>query len=317
MNRLTRSSIPVLLILTFLALFATGCTAPQRFASPDQALDSLVNSLRAGDNPQLQKILGSEGADIIESGDAVEDANRRALFLKAYEEKHTLVPTQDGRITVIVGNSDWPMPIPIIKDPVSNTWYFDTAAGKDELINRRIGRNELNAMQVCLAIADAQREYAERDPDNDGIETYARQIVSDAGRRNGLYFPTHEGEPPSPLGLLVAEAENAGYKGLHAGHPRPFHGYNYRILKAQGPHATGGQRDYIINGKMIGGFALVASPAEYGNSGIATFIINYEGKLYQCDLGPKTDAIAAKMTEFDPDPQWKEVDEKDLTTQTP
>jgi hypothetical protein len=197
------------------------------------------------------------------------------------------------------------MPIPLVKDDTSNKWKFDTDAGKDELISRRIGRNELDVIQVCKAICDAQREYAQRDPNNDGIPEYATKFISDPGTKNGLYWETAEGERPSPLGAFAADAAEEGYSTRPSdGQPRPYHGYYYRILTAQGPNAPGGAMDYYVNGKLIGGFAVVAWPADYASSGLTTFITNYTGEVYQQDLGDDTDKIARAMTTYDPGPGW-------------
>ena len=279
------------------------------FNSPDAAASALVEAMRAGDTDQIRQILGPDSDNLIWSGDPVADQQARQRFVAAYDKKHQIAINNDGSATLMVGDNDWPTPIPIVKSDQSPTWSFNTAAGKDEIINRRIGHNELTVIQVCKAIVDAQQEYAHRDPDNDGIPEYARKFISDPGTKDGLYWETAEGEQPSPLGALVAEAEANGYSTQPPaeGEPHPFHGYLYRIITAQGPNAPGGAMDYVINGKLIGGFAVVAWPADYGNSGIMTFIVNYSGDVYQSDLGPDTDKIARAMTAYDPGPDWKKA----------
>ena len=215
----------------------------------------------------------------------------------------------DKKVTLVVGNQEWPFPIPIVKK--GETWVFDTKAGNEELLNRRIGRNELNTIQTCLAIVDAQREYAMKDRDSDKLLEYAQKFWSTPGKKDGLYWEAKEGEAQSPLGPLAARAVEEGYDGRKPGDkPMPYHGYFYRILKAQGKNAPGGAYDYVVRGKMIGGFALVVFPAEYGASGIMTFIVNHDGVVYQKDLGKETGKIAKAMTKFDPDKTWKKVEEQ-------
>lgn len=304
-------------IFLFIVIGATGCTektentpatsvSQTTFTSPDDAVNALVVAMRSHDNNQLRRILGPESEDLLSSGDQITDQQTQERFLEAYDQKHQIVINADGSATVDVGNKDWPMPIPIVQDDKSQTWTFDTAAGKDEIINRRIGRNELDVIQVCKAICDAQTEYARRDPNNDGVPEYARDFISDPGTKNGLYWETNEGETPSPLGPFVAEAEEQGYSSSSHpdDQPRPYHGYFYRILTSQGSNAPGGEMDYVLNGKLIGGFAVVAWPADYGNSGIMTFIANYTGDVYQKDLGEDTDKVARSMSSYDPGPGW-------------
>jgi hypothetical protein len=208
---------------------------------------------------------------------------------------------------LIVGKQDWPFPIPLVKK--SNTWVFDTEKGKDEILNRRIGDNELYTIQTCLAIVDAQREYAIKDRNRDALLEYAQKFISDPGKRNGLYWEAKQGEPQSPLGPIVSQARSQGYQGKPSGTPTPYHGYYYRILTAQGKDAAGGAYSYLVKGKMIGGFALVAYPAEYGNSGVMTFIVNHDGKVFQKNLGANTAAIARGMKEYNPDSSWTAVKE--------
>jgi Protein of unknown function (DUF2950) len=277
-----------------------------KFATPDDALKAIVDAMRNHDKSQLLRILGPDGQDLISSGDQIADELAFSRFLASYDQKHSVETNDDGTVTVEVGKNDWPMPIPIVKTDDGSAWVFDTDAGKDEIINRRIGRNELDVIQVCKALCDAQREYARRDPNGDGIPEYATKCLSDPGKKNGLYWDTAEGEAPSPLGALAADAEAQGYSTTAPtdDQPRPYHGYYYRILTAQGPSAPGGAMDYYIDGKLIGGFAIVAWPADYGNSGITTFIANYSGDVYQKDLGDDTDKIARAITTYDPSDGW-------------
>jgi hypothetical protein len=299
------------LLVALLALIQ-GCasTGQTTFASADDAVQSLITSLRANDKDKLHDILGTDGDKILSSGDEVADRQGIEKFLTAYDEKHQLTPSDDGGMTLVVGNKDWPLPIPVVKDEKTNKWSFDTAAGKEEILNRRIGRNELTVIKVCEAIADAQKEYVERDRNGDGVPEYAQKFMSDPGKKNGLYWPTAEGEQASPLGEFVADAVEEGYKAPTAPvtEPRPFHGYLYRMLKSQGSSAPGGALDYVVNGRMIGGFAAVAYPAEYDNSGIMTFMVDFRGTVYQKDLGPDTAKIAREMTAFDPGPGWAKVE---------
>jgi hypothetical protein len=281
------------------------------FASPDDAVKAVLSAFAAHDKDQLQRIFGPDGDDLLDSGDAVADQQTAKRFTDAYNEKHRFEYSDDGKkATLCIGNDDWPMPIPIVKDSASGAWSFDTDAGKDEIVNRRIGRNELDVIQVCKAICDAQQEYVQLDPDGNGIPEYAAKIVSDPGKKNGLYWPTQPGEKASPLGDLAAKATAEGYGGQprQEGELRPYHGYFYKLITAQGPNAQGGAMDYMVNGQLIGGFAVVAWPADYGNSGIMTFITNYQGEVYQKDLGEQTDATAKAMKAFDPDPSWKKAE---------
>lgn len=292
------------------ALLGIGCAGPRgaTFDSPLAAVESLVGATRSNDTTGLARILGPGSGEIISSGDEVADANGREAFLKAYDEKHRLVEIEGGSMTLLVGASEWPLPIPIVRE--GGRWSFDTEAGVDELLSRRIGRNELSAIQVCLAIVDAQREYADGDPRKDGWREYAQKFVSDPRKRNGLYWPTGEGEPLSPLGELVAGAAAEGYtKGkAESDSTRPYRGYRYRIVKAQGADAPGGAFSYMAGGRMIGGFGVVAYPAEYGNSGIMTFIVSHNGVVHQRDLGSETERTARSMEAFNPGPEWKRAE---------
>ena len=282
---------------------ASGATAQRHFASLDEAAQALVDAFKSGDQKAMLAILGDEGKGVVSSGDEVADRAARARFVAAYDEKHGL-DAGGGKVVLVVGSDDFPFPIPIVPDGPS--WRFDTAAGKEEIVNRRIGRNELNTIQVCLAYVDAQREYYARDPDGDALLQYAQTFASSPGRRDGLYWPTNPGEPASPLGPFVARARGEGYSKASSA-PVAYWGYYYRILTAQGKDAPGGAYSYLAHGKMIGGFALVAYPAQYGVSGVMTFIVNQDGVVYQKDLGPNSAAIARAIKEFNPDSTWQKV----------
>jgi len=287
---------------------AVAASPGQRtFASPGEAVQALVEAVKAGDMEALGAILGPEGRDLISSGDAVSDKRERAHFVRYYEQSNTLERPTETKAVLVIGRDKWPLPIPVVKE--GETWRFDSAAGKEEILSRRIGQNELDTIQVCLAYVDAQREYARVPRGGDGLLTYAMKFRSDEGIKNGLYWPTKEGEALSPLGVLVANARAEGYsRKASSGTPTPYHGYFYRILTAQGPDAPGGAYDYVVNGKMIGGFALVAHPAQYGVSGVMTFIVNNEGVVYQKDLGTDTENTARAMQTYNPDNTWKKAE---------
>lgn len=287
---------------------ATGAGTKQKtFASPEEAAKELVAAVRSGDSKAMLAVLGSDAKSLIQSGDAVADRNSRENFLKSYDEANKLEKAGESKMVLSIGKDDWPFPIPIVNS--GSTWRFDTKAGKDELINRRVGRNELAVMKVALAYADAQREYYLSNPQKDKLLQYAQKFVSAKGKRDGLYWPTKADEPQSPLGPLFARARAEGYsKDAAAGNPVAYYGYHYRILKSQGADAKGGAYDYVVRGKMIGGFALVAYPASYGSSGVMTFIVNHDGVVYEKDLGPGTAGAAQKMTRFNPDKTWKKAD---------
>jgi hypothetical protein len=277
------------------------------FKSPEEAVKALSDTVKGDDTKALLTIFGPAGKELIFSGDEVADKAGRDRFVKAYEEMNKLVSKNDKKVILHVGNEDWPFAIPIVKE--GEDWFFDTKAGKEEILNRRIGRNELNAIQVCLAHVDAQREYVLKDRDGDKLLEYAQKFKSGEGKKDGLYWEAKEGEEQSPLGPLVAKAAKEGYTGKKSGDkPSPYHGYRYKILKAQGKNAPGGAYDYVVKGKMIGGFALVAYPAEYGNSGVMTFIVNQDGVVYEKDLGKDIEKIATAMKKFDPDKTWKKVE---------
>jgi hypothetical protein len=285
-----------------IAGMVSAAVAQQTFKTPEEAAETFVAGLRAGDNKAVNAILGPGGEEILSSGDAVQDENTRRLFLLAYDAKHGIQPRGDKFALLIIGPEDYPFAVPIAKK--GDGWVFDTAAGREEVFARRIGRNEFGAIRACLGYHDAQYEYAATMPKVDDMAVYAQRIASTPGKKDGLYWPTAAGEPPSPLGDAVADASLRGYR---VGSGAPYRGYYYKILTRQGRNAPGGAHDYIVKGKMIGGFALIAWPAEYGNSGIATFMINHDGVVYEKDLGPKTAQIAGNATAFNPDDSWKKV----------
>jgi hypothetical protein len=305
MRRFTVAVALASLLVTWSAGFPAE--TQRRFSSADDAVNALVAAVKAGDTAAMLGILGPEARPLITSGDDVEDQRARERFVRSHEEASSLISAGEAKATLVVGHDGWRLPIPLVRD--SGGWRFDTPAGKQEILNRRIGRNEISAIQVCLAYVDAQREYYARAANGTPLQEYARRFGSTPGKRDGLYWEAQAGETPSPLGPLVARAQASGYAPRRAGAgPRPYWGYYYRILASQGPHAPGGAYDYVAHGHMIGGFALVAFPAEYGVSGVTTFIVNHEGVVYQKDLGARTSAVARAMTTFDPDATWKRVE---------
>ncbi len=285
----------------------------QSFPSPDDAIKALQSATAAKDKPALRKIFGSE-VDQLLTGDEVQDANNAAKFAAAMAEACHPVNEDDTRITLEVGTNNWPMPIPLVK--TAGQWHFDTAAGKEEIINRHIGKDELHAIGVCRAYVTAQKQYADANPKVGGGAQYAQKFKSTPGKKDGLYWQSAEGEPASPFGPLVAEAHAEGYlsHGDKDKGPHPFHGYYFRILTAQGPAATGGKMSYLSEGVLAGGFALVAYPENWNQSGIMTFIVNQDGKVHQRDLGPNTTKIASDLKEYNPDPAWKLVPDEGVIT---
>ena len=276
------------------------------FSSAEEAVKVLIDACKRNDTQELLAIFGPEGADIVSSGDDVADKTHLAHFVQAYEAKNRLEQGTPEYAVLCVGQEDWSFPVPIVKS--GEKWYFDAAAGKEEILNRRVGRNELSVIQVMHAYVDAQREYASRkDRGGDTSTEFAQKIRSDEGKRNGLYWPVKEGEEISPLGPLAAQAVSEGYQKKKDA-PTPYHGYYYKILKAQGKNASGGEYDYVSDGKMILGFALVAWPADHGNSGIMTFVVNQDDIVYQKDLGPDTEKIAGAMEKYDPDETWQRAE---------
>jgi len=299
---MNRALLP-LMIGALLSSVASIAAAQQAFKTPDEAAAALVSAAKASDMKALVTVLGPDGEDIVSSGDEVADQATREKFVAAYEAKHKIDMEGDSKAIMVIGSEDFPLPIPIIRK--DGMWKFDTAAGLDEILFRRIGKNELDAIQSALAYVDAQNDYAEKDRTGVGMNTYAQRIISQPGKKDGLYWPTAQGEEPSPLGELVAQATGQGYR--VGGGRTPYHGYYFKILTKQGPAAPGGELDYVVNGKMIGGFALVAYPAEYRNSGVMTFIVSHAGDVFQKDLGPNTGKLAERMASYSPDSTWQKV----------
>ncbi|GAB4343846.1 MAG: DUF2950 domain-containing protein [Candidatus Abyssubacteria bacterium] len=296
-------SLLVAILLSLSACATTQSVSQTSFASPEEAMNALVGAVRAENIDALRAMLGPDSDEVLSSGDEVADKAGRALFVQEFDDKHGIEEAGDKAI-LSVGKDDWPFPIPVVKE--GDRWRFDTVAGKDELLNRRIGRNELSVIEVAHAYVDAQREYAKKDRDGDGVTEYAQKVRSDEGRRDGLYWETAESEEPSPLGPLAAEAAEEGYQEQGPGEKsQPYHGYFYKILTGQGMNAPGGEFDYVVHGNMLFGFGLVAYPAEYGNSGIMTFIVNHQGIVYEKDLGDETERIVKRITKYDPDTSWK------------
>jgi Protein of unknown function (DUF2950) len=277
------------------------------FASPDDAGNGLLEAAKSGDLNAVLAIFGPESKEIIFSGDAVQDKATVDAFMAAYGVMHRWRKMPDEAQVLLIGADNFAFPIPLKKNG-GGQWFFDTAAGKDEILARRIGRNELAVIDVCGALADAQAEYFSQVHDDGSTKQYALKFISDSGKQNGLYWESPEGQPRSPLGPLAAFATDEGYSVKQNSHA-PFHGYYFHMLNRQGSHAPGGAKDYVVNGKMAAGFAFVAYPSEYGNSGVMTFIINQDGVLLQKDLGKTTTETAAAMSEFDPGDGWSEVEE--------
>ena len=298
----------LLMILTFAGMPAEAAVKQKGFASPEDAVKAFVAASKANDDKEIIAIVGSGAKDLLYSGDPVSDKERRKRLLEAYDKKNSLV--KDGeKMVLVMGENDWPYPIPLVKQ--GDKWIFDTKGGKEEVLNRRIGRNELYTIQTMLAIVDAQREYAAKDKDGDGLLEYAEKFHSDPGKKNGLYWETKTGEEPSPLGDEVAQARAGGYQKMgKTQKPMPFQGYYFRMLRKQGKNAPGGAYDYVVRGNQIGGFAVVAYPAQYRNSGVMTFLVNHDGTVYQKDLGKNTAAKAKAIMQFDPDKTWNKAEEK-------
>jgi hypothetical protein len=291
------------MVAALLCTAASVASAQQAFKTPDEAASALASAAKTGDMRALDTVLGPDGEDIVSSGDEVADAASRQKFVAAYDANHQIKMDGADKAIMVIGPDDFPLPIPLVRK--DGMWRFDTAAGREEILFRRIGKNELDAIQTCLAYVDAQNEYSDKDRTGAGIKTYALRIVSQPGKKDGLYWPTSQGEEPSPLGELVAEATTQGYR--VEGERTPFHGYYFKILTKQGPAAAGGTLDYVVGGKMIGGFGLVAYPAEYRNSGVKTFICSHSGTVYEKDLGSNTAKLAERMSAYNPDKTWTEV----------
>ena len=276
------------------------------FASPGDAVLALYNAVKSNNQQALSAIFGSNSGPILHTGDDVADKNMATNFIKRYDEMHRVVVEPDQTAALYIGADNWPLPIPIVKNS-SGAWYFDTEAGAKEILYRRVGRNENDAIEVLYTLVDAQREYASATRDGNNTKHYAVKFLSDEGKQNGLYWKTGDNDPPSPIGPLIVEAAGEGYN-LKQGQQAPFHGYYYRMLTRQGPAAKGGAKDYLVNGQLTRGFAFVAYPAEYRNSGVMTFIVNQDGVVYEKDLGQDTAKTASAMTEFNPDQGWIKSD---------
>jgi Protein of unknown function (DUF2950) len=291
--------IPALLLL---AAF-TRAADQKTFDTPAQAVQALIKAAEDGDQDEMLAVLGDDGKDLVFSGDPVQDKTGMESFVKSYKAKHSIVEQNAKTRVLRVGPSDWELPIPIVND--GGKWRFDTASGRQELLYRRIGHNELGAIAACRGYIDAQKDYAA--VGHDGLPTgiYAQRLISSPGKQDGLYWETAEGDPPSPAGPLLAQASDEGYATGAKG--QPYHGYLYRVLKTQGAAVKGGATSYLTDGKLTGGVAMVAYPAQYKVSGVMTFVINQRGIVYQKDLGEKTADVAKTMTEYNPDSTWKKV----------
>ena len=286
---------------------ATAKPAQKSFASPEEAVKDLVGAVRSGDNKELSAILGPGSEKIVTSGDPVADKAGRERFVRLFDEKNGIEKAGDGKAVLSIGKDDYPFPIPVVKK--DNGWLFDTRAGQEEILNRRIGRNELEVIDVMQAYVEAQRDYASMSRSGGKVEMeFAQKIRSTPGKKDGLYWEVKEGDEESPFGPLAAKAAGSGYT-VKGEQPVPYHGYLFRILKAQGNAADGGAFDYVVNGKMVLGFAMVAYPAEYGASGIMTFIVNQSGIVYQKNLGKSTGKVAAAMKQYNPDKSWKKIEQ--------
>jgi hypothetical protein len=295
----------IALVASF-AMVTLSVTAAQQppqktFASTEQAVGALYSAAKANNTDELMLIFGPEGKSVLSSGDEVADKNDRTRFIEKYEEMNRLVVEPDKSVRLYMGAENWPFPIPLVKK--NNVWFFDTTVGKKEILFRRIGRNEYATVDVLRGLVAAQKEYANMPRDGDATKQYAQKLLSDEGKHNGLYWKAAEGEPQSPIGPLIVEAAGKGYT-KKEGSATPFNGYIYRLLRSQGKNAPGGAMNYVANGKMTRGFAFVAYPAKYRNSGVMTFIVNQDGTVYQKDLGANTATIASAMTQYNPDKTW-------------
>ncbi len=296
-------ALPAVLFLPWAAPNARA-EAQKKFASPEEAVQALVAAIRANDVKALITVLGPGGKELVSSGDDLADKVGREKFLRSYDQKNALQQGTAGKTILCTGDDNWPMPIPVVKK--GGQWVFDSMSGKREILNRRVGRNELRVMDVLHAYVDAQHEYASKNCNGTGLVEFAQRIVSRAGKHDGLYWEAKDGEEQSPLGPLVAQAAKEGYANPEL---NPFHGYYFKVLKGQGKHAKGGAYNYVVKDKMILGFGLVAYPAEYGNSGVMTFVVNQEGVIYQKNLGKNTRRRAEAIKTFDPDKSWTKVNE--------
>jgi Protein of unknown function (DUF2950) len=283
--------------------YQTTAQGPQAFDTPQQGAEALIKAATAYDVPELMAIFGPGGKDLVSSADPIRDKNNAAAFAAEAQASHSVEidPSNPNRATIIVGQGEWPMPVRLVKK--KGKWYFDAKSGRQEILFRRIGTNELDALQVCRGYVEAQEEYASQIHDDSGVNQYAQKIFSSPGKQDGLYWKNADGSSAGPIGEAVAKALAEGYS---IGKPG-FHGYYFKILKGQGPAAPMGRLNYVIEGVMIGGFALVAVPAEYGVTGVNTFMVNYDGKVYQKDLGPDSLKIVKNMELYNPDPSWHQT----------
>jgi hypothetical protein len=299
-------TIVLLALLASSASVSTQTAKQPAFATPEDAVKALVDTLKADNLDALVALFGPEGRELATSSDAATARMNRRVFAVAFRERWHLEDAAADRKTLVIGNEEWPFPVPLVKAP--DGWRFDAAAGKEEVLARRIGRNELDAIATIRAYVTAQRQYGEQGHDGKSAGLYATKFQSDPGKENGLYWPAARGQKRSPLGDLVAQAaEDNRSPGVERTKATPFHGYYFRILTAQGAGASGGARNYIVKGEMSGGFALVAWPAQYDASGVMTFVVNQDGIVRERDLGPQTDAVARKMTTYNPDASWRPV----------
>ena len=307
-HSLTVFIVTAIVVVSFSFLSYAQDTKQKKFKSPEDAFKALVEAAKNNDIEELSAIFGPEGKDIISSGDAVADRRARERFVKTAGDAVKFSKLDDETVLPVIGKDECPFSIPIVKS--GQEWIFSTEEGKQEIINRRIGRNELNTIQVALAYVDAQREYVRKDRNGDGVLQYAQHLVSRDGKKDGLYWEVGPGEDRSPLGPLFARATEEGYTfGKKSEKRTPYYGYYFRTLKSQGSNAPGGELEYVTNGKMISGFGLVAYPAQYGVSGIMSFMVNRQGIVYEKDLGPKTEEVAKAIIKFDPDKTWKQVEQ--------
>jgi hypothetical protein len=291
------------LISTNIGRLTAQQTTQNSYASPKDAVLALASAVKAQNKDQLMQIFGPEAKELLSSGDPVADRQTGESFLKKYGQMSRLVKEPDGSVDLYIGAENWPFPIPIVQK--NGRWVFDTTAGKKEILYRRIGRNEFDTIDTLQGLVDAQKEYASQPRDGEAKQ-YAQKLLSDEGKHNGLYWSTTEGQAPSPAGPLIAEAFSQGYRKQKG--PVPYHGYIYRLITSQGANAAGGVKNYMVNGKLTEGFAILAYPAEYKNSGVMTFIVNQDGKIYQKNLGPKTETLAAQIKTYNPDKTWGPVD---------
>jgi len=288
-----------------IAAGASGAKAPGTFATPQDAVRALVDTVKAGDLPRLLALFGPQGQDLVDTSDPVNGRRNREVFVAAFAEGWRLADTGPDRKELVIGNEAWPFPVPLVRGPAG--WSFDTAAGKEEVLSRRIGRNELAVIRMLRAYVDAQRAYAKEGHDGKRAGLFARRFGSGPGLHDGLYWPATPGQPRSPLGVLIAKASEEGYHLKEGEGPSPLNGYYFRILEGQGKSAKGGAAEYVVAGEMSGGFALVAWPVHYGATGIMTFVVNQDGVGYEKDLGPDTQATVAQLTRYDPDGTWGTV----------